>query len=102
MASSSPLDFIHFSTTFFVKDGPAVGADAPLLGVSQKKRSGPALGSPVSTSSLNQTHHFAGRKVGRHKFVHESSARLSPKPIEGHSDKEGADSGPNCGPLCAL
>ena len=27
--------------------------------------------------------------MGRHKFVHESSAGLTPKPKEGSSDKEG-------------
>ncbi len=69
-----------FSVTFFVKGVQAVGADAPLLMVPQKKCSGPALGSPVSTSSKRETHHFAGRTVGRHKYVHESSAGLTPKP----------------------
>ncbi len=36
----SPLGLIHFSATFFVKGGQAVGADAPLLMVPQKKCSG--------------------------------------------------------------
>ncbi len=76
-----------FSATFFVKCVQAVGADAPLLGVSLKKYTGLALGSFVSPSSLNQTYTFAGLTVGRHKFVHESSAGLSPKPKEGSSDK---------------
>ncbi len=91
-----------FSATFFVKGLQAVGADAPLLMVPLKKYSGLALGSLVSPLCLNETHPFAGRTVGRHKFVHESSAGLSPKPREDHSDKEGADSGPIRGPLCAL
>ncbi len=71
-----------FSATFFVKCLQAVGADAPLLMVPREKCSGPALGSPVSPLCLIQTHPFAGRTEGRHKFVHESSAGLPPKPEE--------------------
>ncbi len=72
--------FDMFSATFFVKEGPAVGAVAPLLGVSLKKYSGLALGSLVSPLCLNQTHTFAGLAEGRQKFVHGSSAGLTPKP----------------------
>ncbi len=49
-----------FSATFFVKEGPAVGANAPLLGVSLKKYTG-LLGTPCFTliiqsdSSLRRT-----------------------------------------------
>ncbi len=84
----SPLGFICFPLHFFVKEEQAVGADAPLLGVSQKKCSGLLWGSLVAPSSLIQTHPFAGRTVGRHKFVHESSAGLTPKPRGGYSDRE--------------
>ncbi len=66
----------------FCERGPAVGASAPLLGVSLKKYTGLPWVSLVSPSSLIKTHHSAGRTVGRHKSVHESSAGLSPKPGE--------------------
>ncbi len=78
----SPLGLIHFSVTFFVKGAQAVGADAPLLMVPLKKCSGLALESLVSPSSNRETHTSAGLKMGRHKFVHESSAGLPPKPRE--------------------